>query len=63
MAGNRVEHFRQALKLSRGELAEVIGEDEAAVQRYETGDSLPPETAHKLAAMFGVSVPFLLGEE
>lgn len=62
MAGNRVAQLREASKLTRSELAQVIGEDEASIHEYESGEPLPPHVADKLAAMFGVSVSFLRGE-
>lgn len=63
MAGTRLQEFREAAKLSRGELGEVIGEDEAAVKRYEDGEPIPPAVAEKLAGMFAVPVAFLRGED
>jgi transcriptional regulator with XRE-family HTH domain len=63
MAGTRVQQLREAAQLSRAELGDVIGEEESAIERYEAGEPLPPGVAHKLAAMFAVSVPYLTGEE
>ena len=63
MAGTRLQEFREAAKLSRGELAEVIGEDESAIERYEAGEPIPPGVAQKVAAMFAVPVAFLQGED
>ena len=63
MAGTRLQEFREAARLSRGELAEVIGEEESAIERYEAGEPIPPAVAEKLAGMFAVSVPFLRGED
>ncbi len=62
MATNRMRHLREAAKLSTAELGEVIGEDEAAIRRYEAGEPLPPQVADKLAGMFAVSVAFVRGE-
>lgn len=63
MAANRVEHLREAAKLTRDELGEIIGESGAAIERYEAGETIPPGVEKELAATFGVSLPFLRGEE
>ncbi len=61
--GNRVEHLREATKLTHEELGEVVGESGSAIERYEAGETIPPDVAEKLAATFAVSLPFLRGEE
>ena len=63
MAETRVRQLREAVKLSRGELADVIGEDESVIERYEAGEPIPQRVAEKLAAMFAVSVAHLRGED
>ena len=61
--GNRVKQFREATKLTHEELGEIVGESAAAIERYEAGEAIPPDVAEKLAAAFGVSLPYLRGEE
>ena len=63
MTSNRVQHLREAAKLTRDELGEIIGESGSAIERYEAGETIPPSVAEKLAATFGVSLSFLRGEE
>ena len=63
MAGTRLQEFREAAQLSRAELAEVIGEEESAIERYEAGEPIPSGVAEKVAAMFAVPVAFLRRED
>jgi transcriptional regulator with XRE-family HTH domain len=60
---NRIEQLREATKLTHDELGEVVGDSGSAIERYEAGEAIPPDVAQKLAAAFGVSLPFLRGEE
>ncbi len=46
---NRIQHFREATRLSREDLANAIGRKEAAVGHYELGRRIPGlELARKI---------------
>lgn len=46
---NRIQHFREATRLSREDLAKAIGRKEAAVGHYELGRRVPGlELARKI---------------
>lgn len=63
MASNRIKQFREATKLTRDELGEIIGESGSAIEQYEAGGEIPPDVEKKLAATFAVSLPHLRGED
>jgi transcriptional regulator with XRE-family HTH domain len=57
-------HLRQARGITRGQLGAALGLAERSIGRYENGESDPVlGDLKKLAAYFGVSVAYLIGEE
>lgn len=57
MKTNRVKEIREAKKLSRRKLAEMIDMSPSYIQFIETGERNPTiTTAHKLAKALGVSI-------
>ncbi len=59
--GERLQKLRREKNWSQEKLAQEIGIVRRLISRYETGVSTPSvETLRKLAAVFGVSVDFLL---
>ncbi len=60
----KIYYYRKKTGKSQEELAEQIGVSRQAVSKWETGESEPEITKLKtLAAVFGVTVDFLLTEE
>lgn len=59
---NNLQSFRQAKRLSRKQLANVIGVNEITVGYYERGERIPNiEIFSKIADVFNVSADELLG--
>ena len=57
-------HLRMARGISRAQLGAELGFTERSVGRWENGESDPVlGDLKKMAAYFGVSVAFLIGEE
>lgn len=62
--GVRLTQFRQRLRLSITQLAQLIGVDYMQISRYEKGRGLPSlETAVRLAKVLKVSLDDLTGTE
>lgn len=59
----RLKELRKENKMTLEEVAESIGLTRATIQRYESGKitNVPLETYDKLAALFNVCRPYLLG--
>jgi transcriptional regulator with XRE-family HTH domain len=62
---NRIASLRAASGLTRSDVAARLGlKSERTVYRWETGESGVPDASKlELAAMFGVSVAWLMGWE
>lgn len=59
----RIEELRTEKGLSRPELAAALGLPRMSVEKFETGRQTPSqEQQKKMAAYFGVPVPYLRGE-
>lgn len=57
-------HLRMARGMTRAQLGEALGLTERSIGRYENGQSDPVlGDLKKIAAYFGVSVAYLIGEE
>lgn len=63
MSSNKVKAFRLARAWSQEQLAEMAALSVRTVQRIENGDQPSLETLSALAAVFGVSVTELSGQE
>ncbi len=62
--GVRLKRIREREKLSQVQVASLIGVSQAAVCSYESDKRQPPlATLVTMAAVFGVSVDYLLGVE
>lgn len=59
----RLKELRKENRMTLEEVAESIGLTRATIQRYESGKitNVPLETYDKLAALFDVCRPYLLG--
>jgi transcriptional regulator with XRE-family HTH domain len=63
LIGIHIKKRRKELRLSREELAELIGVTGNSLYRWETGERSPSdENKRKLARALGVSLAYLLGE-
>jgi transcriptional regulator with XRE-family HTH domain len=61
--GDRVTQARKEKKISREELAELIGTSAPIIGRYERGDMMPSiDIATKIAEALEVSLDFLVGK-
>ena len=59
---NRLKQLRKSQKMTRVELAEKIGVTKLTILNWEHGThEIKGSNAKKLAAHFGVSIPYLLG--
>lgn len=59
----RIEALRTQRNLSRPALSAAMGLPRTAIEKFETGRQTPTlEQQNKLAAYFGVSLPYLKGE-
>ena len=59
----RIEALRTAKAMSRPALAAALGLPRLSIEKFETGRQTPTqEQQQKLAACFGVSLPYLRGE-
>lgn len=59
---NNILAERKRIGLSRGELAQKVGRSEAAIGKWERGESSPDlSDASKLAAVFGCTTDYLAG--
>lgn len=59
----RIEELRTKKGISRPALAAALGLPRLSVEKFETGRQTPTqEQQQKLAAAFGVSLPYLRGE-
>ena len=59
----RMEQLRTERNLSRPALAAALGFPRTAVEKFETGRQTPTQDQQKkIAAYFGVSLPYLRGE-
>ena len=62
MKMNRLKEVRINAKKEQKEVANFLGVTPTALSYYENGKRKPkPETWHKLADFYGVSVPYLKG--
>jgi transcriptional regulator with XRE-family HTH domain len=62
MAENRIRMLRVMAKMSEADVASRVGVTENAVRRWETGQhGITDDNKLKLAELFDVSVPFLMG--
>ena len=59
--GRRLKQYRIESKLPPEQIAEALGVSRAAVYRIESGSIAKVETLNRLAALFGSSLPALLG--
>lgn len=59
--GKRLKQYRVENKLSPEQIADALGVSRAAVYRIENGSIAKVETLHRLAVLFGTSLPALLG--
>lgn len=60
--GTRIKQYREALGLTKAELAVKVGLPRAPITRYEKkGDVPSPEVIRKLVGALGVSADYLLG--
>lgn len=59
--GKRLKEFRIENRLSPEQIADSLGVSRAAVYRIENGVIAKVETLNRLAGLFGVSLPSLLG--
>lgn len=58
---SRIREARKALKMTQGELAEIIGVTHATLSRYENGIIDPPSSQlQKIADALNVSVDYLM---
>lgn len=59
----RLSELRQEKKMSLNDIAEYIGVQRATIYKYEHGivTNIPPDKIHKLANLFGVTRPYLMG--
>ena len=64
MFKDALKNFRQKAELTQAELADKAGISRSAVAMYERGEREPDfRTLEKLAAILGVNMSALLGEE
>ena len=61
--GERLRQLRKEKQMSMEEVGAVIGVGRANIYKYEHGivTNIPPEKARKLAELFDVSPPYLMG--
>lgn len=58
----RIQQYREALQLTKAELADRAGLTPAAITQFEEGDRVPSaESLKKLSEALNVSVDYLLG--
>ena len=62
ITGDRLRALRQELRLSQEEVAKKIGISRPAYVNYEQGKSRPVRKLKELAALFDVSIDYLLGQ-
>jgi transcriptional regulator with XRE-family HTH domain len=62
--GEKLKSLRKKAKMSQTSLGEAIGTTKRSVINYETGFSFPRDKSvyNKIAALFGVSVDYLMSE-
>lgn len=61
--GERIMYRRKRLKLSQGELANLVGVSTSAISSYETERAKPTlEVFQRMVSVLGVSADWLLGE-
>lgn len=61
---HRLKELRENKKLTQSQLGEQIGAKKSAISLWESGKRQPDQdTLIRLAALFGVSVDYLLGRE
>lgn len=60
---DRLKELRIEKKLSLNDIAEYLGIQRATIYKYEHGliTNIPPARIHKLATLFGVTRPYLMG--
>lgn len=56
----RLRQLREQRGLSPQQVAERIGVDRTTVTKYETGGSKPTRNLEKLAALYGVTIDYIL---
>lgn len=62
--GKRLQWLRDKKRISRRTLADFIGVSKGSILRYERGNRFPDiAIASRIAAYFGVSLDWLIGEE
>ena len=60
--GKKIAELRRDKGMKQDELAEMLGLSPQAISKWETGQGYPEITLlPKIAAVFGVSVDYLLG--
>lgn len=60
----RLKELREGKKLTQSQLGEQIGAKKSAISLWESGKRQPDkDTLIRLAALFGVSVDYLLGRD
>ena len=61
--GERLRQLRDENNMSLDDVAKSIGMTRPTIYRYEKGliENVPPENVHKLANLFGVSRPYIMG--
>ena len=61
--GERLRQLRHESGMTMDEIAEKVGLTRITIYRYEKGEitNIPPDKVHKLANLFGVTRPYLMG--
>ena len=61
--GERLRQLREERGMSMEDVARIMGLTRPTIYRYENGTivNVPPETVHRLANMFGVTRPYIMG--
>ena len=60
----RLAEMRERKGWSQAELAEALGVTQSAVGNWESGIRTPrPQTLRRMAALFGVTIDYILGDE
>jgi len=61
--GKRLNELRLERGMSMEEVADAVGLSRTTIFRYENGtiENIPPEKVHRIAKLFGVSRPYMMG--
>ena len=58
--GKRLRSFREGIRLTQVQMAQILGVQQSRINRFETGQSTPsPEVFLKYADYFDVSMDYL----